>query len=166
MSSSPLYFREIKCLVFPHYLDMLWLCLLFFFYFWGWVVPYSSHWDFSFLTCCLNQSHSDALILKFPLARQFSPNYDPSLSSLVLMTWVVQTVSFWLRFLSVPITYKILPELRIYFLLNAHSPSFILSPGFLEPFYLLFVNLPDETILLLMCHICHSAIQNTPMGPT
>lgn len=41
---------------------------------------------FFFLTCCLNQSHSDALILKFPLARQFSPNYDPSLSSLVLMT--------------------------------------------------------------------------------
>lgn len=135
-----------------HNLNMLWLCLssFIFFNFWGGVLLYSLHGgggSLSFLTWSLTQSHSDTLILKFPLARQFSPNYDSSLPSIFpLWSW------FWHRFLSDIIPYQILSESRIYLWPNAHYPSFCSFTWFPIATLVFFLSIP-QTKKYLCLHV-------------
>lgn len=82
----------------------------------------------------------------------FSSNY---LSSLVLMTWVAQIMSFWLRFLSDLIPYQIFSDTRIYFLPFAHYQYFHSFTYFHVAIPVFFLSFP-KTIPLLRCHACHT----------
>lgn len=144
MSSLPLYFRDMKYLVFPHYLDMLWLCFLLFLFFISEVELYpTAHagifpsWHVVSISLTLmpwfwNSPLQDSLalimILLFQLSFLSGPN-DLSCANCVI----------FLRFLSDPIPHQILPELRIFLTKCTLSKfhSFAWFPGTILIFFLL-----------------------------
>lgn len=155
-----------KYLVFPHYLDMLWLCFILFFFFISEVELYpTAHsgifpsWHVVSISLTLvpwfwNSPLQDNLalimILLFQLSFLSGPN-DLSCANCVI----------FLRFLSAPIPHQILPELRI-FLTKCTLSKFHSFTWFTETIliFLLLISQMKQYAYMSYLSLCHSKHPN------